>query len=122
MQRVRELYEELGAGQQKLYLEVRKRKIQVTRSQGNEFVAKQGERQVFTQPLPQAKGQTAAEDVNARYMLDVVFVRDLIVVFLVKTLTRNTTIRSRTKTTSNIYRAFTSSAAVCPLAWSNGCV
>ena len=84
MQRVRELYEELGApGQQKLWLEVRKRKIQVTRSQVNEFVSRQGERQVFTQPLPQAKGQTAAEDVNARYILDVVFVRDLIVVFLV---------------------------------------
>ena len=41
MQRTRELYEELGApGQQKLWLEVRKRKIQVTRSQVNEFVAK----------------------------------------------------------------------------------
>ena len=91
MQRVRDLYEELGApGQQNLWLEVRKRKIQVTRSQVNEFVAKQGERQVFTQPLPQAKGQTAAEDVNARYMLDVVFVRDLIVVFLVNVFTRNT--------------------------------
>ena len=78
MQRVRELYEELGApGQQKLWLEVRKRKIQVTRSQVNEFVAKQGERQVFTQPLPPAKGQTAAENVNALYMLDVVLVRDL---------------------------------------------
>ena len=83
MQRVRELYEELGAlGQQKLWLEVRKRKIQVTRSQVNVFVSKQAERQVLTQPLPQPKGQTASEDVNARYMLDVVFVRDLIVVFL----------------------------------------
>ena len=91
MQRVRELYEELGApGQQKLWLEVRKRKIQATRSQVNEFVAKQGERQVYTQPLPQAKGATAVEDVNARYMLDVVFVRDLIVVFLVNVFTRKT--------------------------------
>lgn len=91
MQRVRELYEELGApGQQKLWLEVRKRKIQATRSQVNDFVSRQGERQVFTQPLPQAKGQTAAEDVNARYMLDVVFVRDLIVVFLVNVFTRKT--------------------------------
>ena len=91
MQRVRELYEELGApGQQKLWLEVRKRKIQATRSQVDAFVAKQGERQVYTQPLPQAKGQTAAEDVNARYMLDVVFVRDLIVVFLVNVFTRKT--------------------------------
>ena len=91
MQRVRELYEELGApGQQKLWLEVRKRKIQVTRSQVNEFVSKQGERQVYTQPLPQAKGKTAAEDVNARVMLDVVFVRDLIIVFLVNVFTRKT--------------------------------
>ena len=91
MQRVRELYEELGApGQQKLWLEVRKRKLQVTRSQVNEFVAKQGERQVFSQPLPQAKGQTAVEDVHARYMLDVVFVRDLIAVFLVEVFTRKT--------------------------------
>jgi len=91
MQRVRELYEELGApGQQKLWLEVRKRTIQVTRSQVNEFVSKQGERQVYTQPLPQAKGKTAAEDVNARYMLDVVFVRDLIIVFLVNVFTRKT--------------------------------
>ena len=91
MQRVRELYEELGApGQQKLWLEVRKRKLEVTRSQVNEFVSRQGERQVFTRPLPQAKGQTAAEDVNARYMLDVVYVRDLVVVFLVNVFTRKT--------------------------------
>jgi hypothetical protein len=91
MQRVKELYEELGApGQQKLWLEVRKRKIQATRSQVDAFVSKQGERQVYTQPLPQARGQTAAEDVNARYMLDVVFIRDLIVVFLVNVFTRKT--------------------------------
>ena len=91
MQRVRELYEELGApGQQKLWLEVRKRKIQVTRSQVIEYVSRQGERQVYTQPLPQAKGQTAAEDVHARYMLDVVFLRGLIVVFLVEVFTRKT--------------------------------
>ena len=91
MQRVRQLYEELGApGQQKLWLEVRKRKIQATRSQVDAFVAKQGERQVYAQPLPQAKGKTASEDVNARYMLDVVFIRDLIVVFLVNVFTRKT--------------------------------
>ena len=91
MQRVQALYEELGApGQQKLWLEVRKRKIQVTRSQVNEFVSRQGERQVFAQPLPQSKGKTAAEDVHARYMLDVVFFRDLIVVFLVEVFTRKT--------------------------------
>ena len=53
-------------------------------------MAKQGERQVFTQPLPRAKGQTAVEDVHSRYMLDVVFVRDLIVVFLVNVFTRKT--------------------------------
>ena len=81
----------MGApGQQKLWLEVRKRKIQATRSQVDAFVTKQGERQVDAQPLPQAKGKTASEDVNARYMLDVVFIRDLIVVFLVNVFTRNT--------------------------------
>ena len=53
-------------------------------------MSKQGEGQVFTQSLPQAKGQTAAEDVNARFMLDVVLVRELIVVFLVKVFTRKT--------------------------------
>lgn len=91
MQRVKELYEELGApGQQKLWLEVRKRRIQVTKTQVNEFVSRQGERQVFTQPLPKAEGKTAAEDLDARYMFDVVFVRDLIVVFLVNVFTRKT--------------------------------
>ena len=91
MQRVRELYEDLGApGQHKLWLEVRKRKMGVTKTQVNDFVSKQGERQVFTLPLPQAKGKTASEDVNARYMLDVVFVRELVVVFLVNVFTRKT--------------------------------
>ena len=91
MQRAKDLYDELGMpGAQKLWLEVRKRKIPVSRSQVNEFVQKQAERQVFTQPLPRAEGKTASEDVNARYMLDVVFVRDLIVVFLVNVFTRKT--------------------------------
>ena len=72
----------------KLWLEVRKRKIKVSRTQVNDFVSKQGERQVFTQPLPAAKGKTVAEDVNARFMLHVVFVRELIVVFLVNVFTR----------------------------------
>ena len=85
MQRVKELYEELGApGQQKLWLEVRKRKIQATRSQVDAFVAKQGERQVFTQPLPRAEGKTASEDVDARYMIDVVNFRgDVMALFMV---------------------------------------
>ena len=91
MQRVRDLYDELGMpGAQKLWLEVRKRKIAVTKSQINDFVQRQAERQVFAQPLPRAEGKTASEDVNARYMLDVVFVRDLIVVFLVNVFTRKT--------------------------------
>ena len=91
MQRVRELYEDLGApGASKLFLEAKKRNLAVTRNQVNEFVKRQGERQVFSQPLPQAKGKAASEDVNARYMLDVVFVRDLIVVFLVNVFTRKT--------------------------------
>ena len=77
MQRVRELYEELGApGQQKLWLEVRKRRIQVSRQQVNDFVSRQGERQVYTQPLPHAKGKTASEGLNARAMIDVVFFHD----------------------------------------------
>ena len=91
MQRVKDLYDELGMpGAQKLWLEVRKRKIAVTKSQINDFVQRQAERQVFAQPLPRAEGKTASEDVNARYMLDVVFVRDLIVVFLVNVFTRKT--------------------------------
>ena len=91
MQRVRDLYDELGMpGAQKLWLEVRKRKIAVTKSQINDFVQRQAERQVFAQPLPRAEGKTASEDVNARYMLDIVFVRDLIVVFLVNVFTRKT--------------------------------
>ena len=85
MQRVRDLYDELGAlGQQKLFLEVRKRKIPVSRSQVNEFVQRQAERQVFTQPLPRAQRKTASEDVDARYMIDVVnFRRDLLGLFLI---------------------------------------
>ena len=90
MQRVRDLYEELGMpGQAKLFQEVRKRGIQVSRSQVNEFVRSRGERQVFTQPLPRAEGKTASEDVHSRYMLDVVNFRgDLMVVFLVNVFTR----------------------------------
>ena len=92
MQRVKDLYEELGApGQAKLWLEVRKRKLQgVSKAQVNDFVSRQGERQVFATPLPDAKGKTAAEDVDARYMLDVVFLRELIMVFLVNVFTRKT--------------------------------
>ena len=90
MQRAKDLYEELGMpGQQKLWLEVRKRKIPVSRSQVNEFVQKQGERQVFAQPLPRAEGKTASEDGDARYMIDVVNFRgDLMALFMVKIFTR----------------------------------
>ena len=90
MQRVRDIYAELGMpGQQKLWLEVRKRKIAVSRSQVNEFVQKQAERQVFTNPLPRAEGKTASEDVDARYMLDIVnFRTDLMALFLVNVFTR----------------------------------
>ena len=107
MQRVKELFEELGSpGQAKLWLEVRKRKIQVTRTQVNAFVSRQGERQVFAQPLPAAKGKTAVEDVNARYMLDVVFVRALTVVFLVNVFTRKTHGRVvRDKTAASVLTA-----------------
>ena len=62
MQRVKDLYDELGApGQQKLWLEARKRKIAVTKTQVNEFVQRQAERQVFSQPLPRAEGKSASE-------------------------------------------------------------
>ena len=68
MQRVRDLYDELGGvGAQKLFQEVRKRGITgISRAQINEFVKGRAERQVFTQPLPRAEGKTASEDVNAR--------------------------------------------------------
>ena len=59
-------------GAQKLWQEVRKRNIAVSRNQVNDFVRSRGERQVFAQPLPRAEGKTASEDVNARYQLDVV--------------------------------------------------
>jgi hypothetical protein len=90
MERVRDLYEQLGApGQQKLWLEVRKRGIAVSRNQVNDFVRSRGERQVFAQPLPRAEGKTASEDVNARFMLDVVNFRgDLMGLFLVNVFTR----------------------------------
>ena len=90
MQRVKDLSEELGMpGAQKLWLEVRKRKIPVSRSQVNEFVQKQSERQVFTNPLPRAEGKTASEDVDARYMIDVVNFRgDLMALFMVNVFTR----------------------------------
>ena len=96
MQRIKDLYEELGMpGQQKLFLEVRKRKIPVSRTQVNEFVQRQAERQVFTQPLPRAEGKTASEDVNARYMLDVVNFRgDLMGLFLVNVFTRKVWVKT----------------------------
>ena len=72
MQRVRDIYDELGMpGQQKLFLEVRKRKIAVSRSRVNEFVQRQAERQVFTNPLPRSEGKTASEDVNSRFVIDI---------------------------------------------------
>ena len=86
MQRVRDIYAELGMpGQQKLWLEVRKRKIAVSRSQVNEFVQRQAERQVFTQPLPRAQGKTASEDVDSRFQIDVVNFRgDLMALFMIQ--------------------------------------
>ena len=91
MQRVKEIYEELGApGQAKLWLEVRKRKIQVTNTQVNDFVSRQAERQVHVQPLPQATGQTTSEFPDARHQLDVVFLDSQIVVFLVAVWSRKT--------------------------------
>ena len=77
MQRVEDIYEELGVpGQQKLWLEVKKRKRQAVR-------------QVFTNPLARSEGKTASEDVSARYMLDIVnFRTDVMALFLVNVFTR----------------------------------
>ena len=73
MQRLKELSEDLGSpGQQALWREAQKRRIPVSRSQVYDFVTRQAERQVHVEPLPQAKGKTVAEDVNARFMLDLV--------------------------------------------------
>ena len=96
MQRVKDLYEELGMpGQQKLFLEVRKRKIPVSRTQVNEFVQRQAERQVFSQPLPRAEGKTASEDVDARYMIDIVNFRgDLMGLFLINVFTRKVWVKT----------------------------
>ena len=91
MQRVRDLYEQLGMpGATKLFQEVRKRGIGgISRNQINEFVRSRGERQVFAQPLPRAEGKTASEDLDARYMLDVVNFRgNLMAVFLVNVFSR----------------------------------
>ena len=83
MQWVKDLYEQLDMpGQQKMWLEVRKRNIGVSRHQVFDFVARQGERQVFTRPLPKAEGKTASEDLNARYMIDVVNFRENLMVVL----------------------------------------
>ena len=78
MLRVKDLYDELGMpGQQRLWLEVRKRKIAVTKSQINDLAQRHAERQAFAQQLPKAEGKTASEDVGARYMIDVVNFRGI---------------------------------------------
>ena len=110
MQRVKDLSEELGMpGQQKLWLEVRKRKIPVSRSQVNEFVQKQAERQVFTQPLPRSEGKTASEDVSARVMLDIVnFRTDLMSLFMVNVFTRKVwAVVIKDKSAASVLRAGT---------------
>ena len=110
MQRAKDLYEELGMpGSTKLWLEVRKRKIPVSRSQVNEFVQKQAERQVFTQPLPRAEGKTASEDVDARYMIDVVNFRgDLMALFMVNVFTRKVwAVVIKDKSAASVLRAGT---------------
>ena len=70
---MKDLYDDLGmSGQQKLWLEVRKRKIAVTKSQVNEFVQRQAERQVFAQQLPRAEEKTTSEDVGSRFQIVVI--------------------------------------------------
>ena len=108
MQRVTDLSEELGMpGTTKLWLEVWKRKIPVSRTQVNQFVQRQAERQVFTQPLPRSEGKIASEDVDVRYMIDVVNFRgDLLGLFLINVFTRKVwTVAIKDKTAGSVLSA-----------------
>ena len=62
---------------------------------------------MFTQPLPRAEGKTASEDVNARFMLEVVRFRgDLMTVFLVNVCTRRVSTKTiADKSTASVLAA-----------------
>ena len=67
-----ELAQKLGVpGGQKLYTAARKRGLAVTKKQVQEFVRKQGQKQIF-RPLPPAAGKTASESEQMRAQMDMV--------------------------------------------------
>ena len=72
MEQVRELSEELGfPSANKLWNEVQKRNIKVTRVEVLKFVRSQGLRQVF-QRRPAYEGKIAAVEINDRWVCDVI--------------------------------------------------
>ena len=86
---MKDLYDELEPlGQQKPWPEERKHKIAVTTTEVIRFAGNQTERQMYQQPLPRADAKSAAKGLNTRSMLNVVFVREVIVVFLVNVVSR----------------------------------
>jgi hypothetical protein len=67
-----ELAQKLGVpGGQKLYTAARKRGLAVTKKQVQDFVRKQGQKQIF-RPLPPAAGKTASESEQMRAQMDLV--------------------------------------------------
>ena len=67
-----ELAQKLGVpGGQKLYTAARKRGLAVTKKQVQEFVRKQGQKQIF-RPLPPAAGKTASESEQMRAQMDLI--------------------------------------------------
>jgi len=72
MEQVRALSQELGyPSADKLWVEVQRRAIPVTRAQVAQFVRSQGARQVF-QKRPQYEGKIAATEINDRWAADII--------------------------------------------------
>jgi hypothetical protein len=72
MEQVRALSQELGyPSADKLWEEVRRREIPVTKAQVLAFVRSQGARQVF-QKRPQYEGKIAATEINDRWAADII--------------------------------------------------
>lgn len=69
LERLRALFDELGKpGAAALWIAAKRRKLNVTRAQVNDFVSKQDLKQI-TAPVPRAAGKTISED-NNRWMMD----------------------------------------------------
>jgi hypothetical protein len=69
---LQELAQRLGVpGGQKLYTAARKRGLAVTKKQVQEFVRKQGQKQIF-RPLQAAAGKTASESEQMRAQMDLI--------------------------------------------------